>query len=68
MMDNKDDILNWDVIKTENDFMDALAARACIKLGRNKVYEEIESSNMSEKDKTLTRKYIDNIQKYIKKT
>ena len=63
---NKEDLINWDIIKTENDYMDALAARGFIILGRKKVYEEIESSNMSEKDKTFTIKYIEQIQKYIK--
>ena len=62
-----DDLLNWDVIKTENDYMDSLAARTCAILGEDRVYEEIEESNMSEKEKELSKEYYLRIKKYIKK-
>ncbi len=62
-----DDLLNWDVIKTENDYMDSLAARTCAILGKDTVYKEINESNMSEKDKIESIEYVESIQKYIKK-
>ncbi len=62
-----DDLLNWDIIKTEDDFKYAVAASTCAILGEDRVYEEIEESNMSEKEKELSKEYYLRIKKYINK-